>query len=161
MSGKVAAGLCDRVDGTFKIEQPDCFFASPKVKTFRDLICWQRSMEWAEKVYLLSKSFPDSERFGLTGQIRRAVVSVLSNIAEGFGRSSTQQHLQIAQGSLFEVETQLDLAERLELIVGNEVSAAHDFAREVERLLRAMMRYFADLGKSPFATLSLCHFASV
>ena len=87
-----------------------------KVKTFEELIAWQKAMELAEAVYRLQKSLPKEEVYGLGDQIRRAVVSIPSNIAEGFGRDSTkdfQHFLAIARGSLFEVKTQLTLAHRL------------------------------------------------
>ena len=74
---------------------------------YRELIAWQKSMTLVKKVYALSKGFPNDERFGLTSQIRRAAVSVPSNIAEGQGRDSTREfihHLSIAYGSLMEVE---------------------------------------------------------
>src|SRR5688500_20391214 len=77
---------------------------------YRELIAWQKSMALVKKVYTLSSSFPKDERFGLTSQIRRAAVSVPSNVAEGQGRDSTREfihHLSIAYGSLMEVETQI------------------------------------------------------
>jgi len=86
------------------------------VKHFRDLIAWQKSMDLVIDVYQITKSFPNSEQFGLTSQIRRAVVSVPSNIAEGNGRMSSKEFrhfLSIANGSLREVETQLIIAQRL------------------------------------------------
>ena len=77
---------------------------------YRELIAWQKSMALVTKVYALSRSFPSDERFGLTSQIRRAAVSVPSNIAEGQGRDSTREfihHLSMAYGSLMEIETQI------------------------------------------------------
>ena len=86
------------------------------IRSFEDLEVWQLSVESVEMVYRLSQRFPDSERFGLTAQVRRAAVSVPSNIAEGFGRGSRQDYarfLRMARGSLYEVETQLIIAKRL------------------------------------------------
>jgi four helix bundle protein len=87
--------------------------------SFRELQVWQRGMQIVESVYQISGAFPKSELYGLTSQVRRAAVSVPSNIAEGHMRSSTKdylRHVSIAQGSLAEVETQLDLAARLEYV---------------------------------------------
>jgi four helix bundle protein len=86
------------------------------VKSFRDLDAWRLGLELAEKIYECTGSFPKSELFGLTSQMRRAAVSVPSNIAEGRTRSSTKEFLQfisIARGSLAELVTQLELAKRL------------------------------------------------
>src|SRR5271154_3028023 len=86
------------------------------VKSFRDLDVWRLSLDLAEAVYQCTASFPKSELFGLTAQMRRAAVSVPSNIAEGRSRSSTKEFLQflsIALGSLAELETQFELAVRL------------------------------------------------
>jgi len=84
-----------------------------QVKTYRDLIAWQRAMELVRSVYEITQQWPTKEQYGLTSQVRRAAVSVPSNIAEGFGRRATRdylRHLGIAYGSLLEVETQLQIA---------------------------------------------------
>ena len=83
---------------------------------YRDLSVWQRSMTLCEEVYLLLEQFPQKEQYALCDQLRRAVISVPSNIAEGNGRDSRVEYarfLSIARGSVFEVQTQLELAERL------------------------------------------------
>jgi four helix bundle protein len=88
------------------------------VSHFRELQVWQRGMDLVEAVYRLSTVFPKSESCALTGQIRHASVSVPSNIAEGHTRASTKEywnHLSIAQASLAEVETQLEIAVRFKL----------------------------------------------
>jgi four helix bundle protein len=87
-----------------------------KVSHFRDLEVWQRGMDVVEAAYGVTGTFPKSELYGLTGQIRRAAVSVPSNIAEGHSRMSTAEyvyHVSIAQGSLAELQTQLEIASRL------------------------------------------------
>ena len=87
--------------------------------TFRDLEVWQAAMELVVHIYKISKHFPKEEIYGLTSQLRRAAVSVASNIAEGKGRSSDRELIQFlchARGSLFEIETQLQLAEKLEYV---------------------------------------------
>ncbi|MCD7097890.1 four helix bundle protein [Stenotrophomonas sp. MMGLT7] len=80
------------------------------------LDAWQDSMDLVERVYALSATFPDAERFGLTSQVRRSAVSIPSNIAEGAARRSTPDYLRflsIARGSLAELDTQMKIAERL------------------------------------------------
>ena len=87
-----------------------------KVKNYEELVAWQKAMLLAKKVYLAQKGLPKEELYGLGDQIRRAVVSVPSNIAEGFGRGSDaefKRFLSIARGSLFEVKTQLQFASEL------------------------------------------------
>ncbi len=86
------------------------------VKNYQELIVWQKGMDLVEAVYKASQTFPQEETYGLTSQIRRAVVSVPSNIAEGQGHKSTKEFmhfLSIALGSLREVETQILITERL------------------------------------------------
>ena len=95
---------------------------------FKNLTVWQRSIDLTTEIYSMTRSFPSDERFGLTGQIRRAVVSVPSNIAEGAGRKSNKEFkhfLSISTGSIFELETQIIVAHRLNLIdelIMNEIS---------------------------------------
>lgn len=96
------------------------------VRDYRDLVVWQEAMTLAEKVYHFTTGFPGVERYGLTSQMRRCSVSIPSNIAEGFGRAQRQsfiQFLRIAQGSLKELETQIELSRRLSLLE-QDVAAA-------------------------------------
>src|SRR5947207_9180576 len=89
------------------------------LRSYQDLEVWKKSIDLAEKIYRVSSSFPPEERFGLTGQIRRAAVSVPANIAEGAARTGTGEFLQflsVAGGSLAEVETFLILAARLKFL---------------------------------------------
>lgn len=86
------------------------------VKTYRDLEIWQKSMAFVEDIYKAVRTFPREEQYGLSDQIRRAAVSIPSNIAEGFGRDSSTEFLRflsIARGSLYEVSTQLEIAHRI------------------------------------------------
>jgi len=95
------------------------------IKTFKDLKAWQLALDVAVGVYGVTKKFPKEEQFGLTNQLRRAAVSVSSNIAEGFGRNNQKEKDQfygIAYGSLLEVESQLILSVKLELIVKTKES---------------------------------------
>ena len=106
---------------------------------YQDLVVWQRAMTWVEGVYRLTASFPDDERFGLTSQLRRAAVSVPSNIAEGWGRGmkgETLQFLRYARGSLFEAETQIELARRLGRA---DASAAAPLLHESDRISRMLL----------------------
>jgi len=109
--------------------------------TYRDLIAWQKSMELVEVVYTLSKEFPKEELYGLTSQIRRAAVSVPSNIAEGHGRGTPAEFahfLSIAYGSLRELETQLIIAQRLKYIKIHQ--PAFDLCEETGRLLNGLKK---------------------
>src|SRR4051812_28791574 len=84
--------------------------------SYRDLTAWQKAMDLVEQVYLGSRNWPKEEAYGLTSQVRRAAISVPSNIAEGQGRDSTKEflhHLSMARGSILELETQILVAERL------------------------------------------------
>jgi four helix bundle protein len=112
------------------------------IKSFRDLLVWQRSMTLAEGVYALANAMPVSERYGLARQLKRAVVSIPSNIAEGRARAQTRayiSHLVIALGSEAELHTQLELAVRLRLAPPEQVKPLHDAAAEVGRMLRGLI----------------------
>ncbi len=111
--------------------------------SYRDLMVWQRSMDLVEGVYTTTRTWPKEELYGLTAQVRRAAVSVPSNIAEGQGRSSTKEflhHLSISRGSLLEVETQLIVAQRLGYLSLQTAERLLDYSAEVSRLLSGLMR---------------------
>ncbi len=110
--------------------------------SFKDLIVWQRAIQSTVAVYKLTSSFPASERFGLTNQLRRASVSIASNIAEGYGRSTKGEYLQFlghARGSNCEVQTQLAIAEALGFGLKRERQEAEDLINEVSKMLVAMI----------------------
>ena len=110
---------------------------------YRDLIAWQRAMNLIVTVYGVTRSFPADERFGLTNQLRRAVVSIASNIAEGQGRQSVKdfvRFLRIANGSRQEVETQLFAANELGFASDDELSTAFSQSEEVGRLVAGLIR---------------------
>lgn len=93
------------------------------VKSYKELLVWQKSFDLVLLIYALMKDMPSDEKFGLTSQIKRSAISVPSNIAEGYGRKSQKsfsQFLKIARGSLLELETQLMLANKLNLIEVNK-----------------------------------------
>jgi four helix bundle protein len=111
--------------------------------SFKDLIVRQRAIELSTAIYKLTASFPSSEQFGLTNQLRRASVSIASNIAEGYGRNTRSEYLQFlghARGSNFEVATQLAIARNVGF--GNEKKDKHadDLSDEVGRMLVALMK---------------------
>ena len=111
------------------------------MRNFEELIVWQKAMEFAEVVYKIQRKLPHEETYGLGDQIRRAVVSIPSNIAEGCGRETDadfQRFLSIARGSLFEVRTQLDLAVRLGYVKLPEDTLLQ--AAEIGRMLNSLIR---------------------
>jgi four helix bundle protein len=112
-------------------------------QSFRDLEVWQVGMELAERVYPVARSLPKDETFGLGAQLRRSAVSVPSNIAEGWGRDNPGDYsrfLRIANGSLKELETQLELAARLELANQEAIDPALQLADRLGRTLRSLIR---------------------
>lgn len=111
------------------------------VSSFRDLVAWQRGMEIARFTYMFTQKFPADERFGLTSQMRRAAVSIPSNIAEGFARQSRPdflRHLRIARGSLAELSTQLDIASDIGLAPGDPQFA--ELLAEEAKILGGLIR---------------------
>ena len=111
---------------------------------FRNLVAWQKAMDLVEQTYRLTISFPKEERYGLTAQIRRAAVSIPSNIAEGQGRRSSNEEftrfLHISLGSLAELQTQAELALRLKLLDKTGADALRSSADEVGRLISGLVR---------------------
>jgi len=113
-----------------------------EIRSFRDLILWHRSMELVKEVYQVTKPFPKEEIFGLTSQVRRAAVSIPSNIAEGHARLSRkefQHYLGNARGSLAELQTQIILGKELGFLSEKEMEAILDKATEVGRLLNGLL----------------------
>jgi len=113
-----------------------------RIRGYRDLLVWQRAMLIAERTYLLSRSFPRDEKFGLTSQARRAAASVAANIAEGYGRGTRPSYasfVRIAQGSLKELETHLILAERVGVAKAGSTDALLADADELGRMLRSLL----------------------
>ena len=109
---------------------------------YRDLIVWQKSMELVKEVYMLTKCFPKEEAFALTLQIRRAAVSIPSNIAEGYGRQSKHDYLRflsIARGSKNEVETQLQICLMLSYLSTENSGPALSLCEEIGKMLNALM----------------------
>lgn len=121
----------------------------PVLKSYKDLIAWPKSFALCGGVYRASASFPPGERFGLTAQLRRSAVSIPSNIAEGFARSSTGNYLRflaIAAGSVAELETQLMLARELGFGATEPVKVLLGILAEISRILNVLIRSLARRG---------------
>jgi four helix bundle protein len=112
-------------------------------KNYRELIVWQKAMDLVEEVYALTKLLPRDELYALTNQIRRAVVSIPSNIAEGNGRHTPQEYirfLSIARGSKSEVETQLEICIRLKYIDKDQANKTLGLCEEIGKMLNSMIQ---------------------
>lgn len=111
-------------------------------KSYRELIVWQKSMQLVTDIYRATESLPKGEQFGLTSQIRRASVSVPCNIAEGFGRQLAGdfgRFLTMARGSLYELQTQIEIALNLRFLTDEVVGQLTARAQEVERMLNRLI----------------------
>lgn len=116
----------------------------PKIKSFTDLRAWQEGHQLVLSVYKMTKKFPKDELFGLTSQLRRAVVSITSNIAEGFSRNSHKEKSQfyfIAIGSLTETQNQLLIARDLEYISKEEFQKAAQQTVVISKTINGLIRY--------------------
>jgi four helix bundle protein len=117
------------------------------IKSYRDLLVWQKGMLIVKLVYSETQKFPDGERFGLTNQLRRAAVSVPSNIAEGYGRNSTHDYvrfLRMAVGSLYEIQTQLEIANEQEYLTNDTKLKLINLTDELEKMLLCMIAKIID-----------------
>lgn len=113
------------------------------INSYRDLLVWQKSMSLVTEVYKITQSFPSTEMYALTNQIRRSAVSIPSNIAEGYGRNSTADYkrfLQIAVGSLFELQTQIEIALNLNYVSKDIFDEIFEKAKELDRMLSSLIR---------------------
>lgn len=113
------------------------------ITSFKDLVAWQKAMTLVTDVYRLTEQLPDHERFGLTSQLRRAAVSVPSNVAEGHGRvqkKDYQRFVDIARGSTNEIETQLLVAVNLGFLTESKVHATMTLLDELQRILKGLWR---------------------
>src|SRR5205809_4088345 len=119
-----------------------------KPQSYRDLVVWQKGIQTAKLIYKLTRSFPGEEKFGITSQMRRAAISIPSNIAEGQARHTTKEFIQFishAEGSAAELETQLILS--IELTFANSAETRKIFALldEVRRMMNGLRRKLAGL----------------
>lgn len=113
-----------------------------QIKSFRDLLVWQKSMSLVTSIYQLTRDFPHAEMFGLTSQLRRASISIPSNIAEGYGRNTSKdylRYLQIALGSLYEMQTQLEIASNLHFLDIVDFKKMISLCLEIERMLTSLI----------------------
>ena len=117
-----------------------------KIRDYRDLLAWQKARRLVKRVYEVTRGFPKEEMFGLTQQVRRAAISVPCNIAEGYGRGSRKDYvrfLQMARGSLYEVQTQLLLAQDLGYLSDSQVAAT---SQEVSACAQLLYRLIESLS---------------
>jgi four helix bundle protein len=124
--------------------------ANGKAQSYRDLLVWQKSISLAKTIYELTAEFPSEEKFGLISQMRRAAVSVPSNIAEGQARNTTGEFVQFishAEGSLAELDTQLTLATEFNYLMADKVKSCADSIAELRRMLNGLRR--AVSGQKP------------
>jgi four helix bundle protein len=118
------------------------------LKNFKELNVWQRAYQLCLEIYKITKDFPREERYGLTSQIRRAAVSIPSNIAEGYGRKTRREYIQalyVAYGSNCELDTQILLCGDLGFIKGEDLKRLQEVVGDVERMLKGLIK---SLGKS-------------
>jgi four helix bundle protein len=114
-----------------------------KIQSYRDLIAWQKAVDLAEYIHNASEKFPRREVFALTAQIRRATYSISSNIAEGQGRATTRDFLNflsIARGSLFEVQSQVYVAQRLRYVDAATCKKLVDATDELGRIINGLIK---------------------
>jgi four helix bundle protein len=122
------------------------------LKNYRELIVWQKSYQSCLEIYRITKDFPKEEKYGLTSQIRRAAVSVPSNIAEGYGRKTTPDYvrsLYVAYGSNCELETQILLSRDLLYINKEDSKKIQENIEEVERMLKALIKSLEKRYSTP------------
>ncbi len=109
---------------------------------YENLVAWQKSMELVTHIYKLIDKMPNSEKYALVDQMRRSAISVPSNIAEGQGRGSdkdTAHFLYIARGSLYELQTQIELCNRLGYVANNDIIEIKDLATEIAKMLNSLI----------------------
>jgi four helix bundle protein len=117
------------------------------LKSYRELDVWQKSVDLVEQTYVLTRRFPDEERFGLISQLRRAAVSVPANIAEGYGRKHRAEyahHVSMARGSFFEWETHMVIAMRLGYATEGQVVQLRQVAQDVGKMLNRLIAALDD-----------------
>jgi four helix bundle protein len=122
------------------------------LKSYKELMVWQKAYRLCLDIYRISKAFPEEEKYGLTAQMRRSAVSIPSNIAEGYGRKNKKEYVQalyIGYGSICELETQILLANDLAYICANDFQRLQDNLAEVERMLKALINSLKEKPLNP------------
>ncbi len=123
------------------------------VKTYKDLLIWQKGIQLVKLVYLTVNNFPKDEIYGLQSQIKRAAVSIPSNIAEGWGRNSTGSYshfLKIARGSLFELETQIIISNELGFINNIQFIEISNIITEEGKMINAFIKSLSNQVNNSF-----------
>ena len=116
-------------------------------QSYKDLVVWQKGIELAKHIYALTWRFPNEERFGLTSQMRRAAISIPSNVAEGQARRTTPEFIQFvshAEGSAAELDTQIILAVELSFCRKTDVLSIYELNDEIRRMLNALRRKLGE-----------------
>ena len=117
------------------------------IKTYKDLLVWQKGIEIVKEIYILCKDLPKDEVYGLQSQMKRASISIPSNIAEGYGRNYTKsyvQFLKIARGSLLELETQVIISKELALITQDKYDNIINLITEENKMLNAFIKSISE-----------------
>ena len=123
---------------------------------YSELLVWQKAMALVEDVYRLTQQFPNEEKFGITSQIRRAAVSIRANIAEGHGRKYTnayQNHLSIANGSLMELETLMQIASRLNMVNNESRILVLQLSEEIGKMLAGLKKSLGQVNSDPKSSI--------
>ncbi|MEI9945297.1 MAG: four helix bundle protein [Chitinophagaceae bacterium] len=113
------------------------------IKSYRDLIVWQKAMKLVTDIYSATRSFPSEELYALTSQLRKCAISIPSNIAEGYGRNSTgdyKRFLQISVGSVFELQTQIEIALNLKYLSTEIFTNLFNASKEIELMLISLIK---------------------
>lgn len=121
------------------------------IKSYKELIVWQKSMQLVKEIFVLTKSFPKEELYGLVSQMKRAAIGIPSNIAEGYGRKSTKSYIQfllIAYGSALELDTQLILAKELKMAPEESFKNAELLLEEVCKMLNSMINNMKKMSET-------------
>ncbi|MCM8539020.1 MAG: four helix bundle protein [Lentisphaeraceae bacterium] len=112
------------------------------MKSYKDLIVWQKSMKLVSEIYKVTRNFPDTEKFGLVSQMRRSAVSIPSNIAEGYGRGSKVEYaryVKISRGSMYELDTQVEIARTQDFLNNENYKKITGNLEEIGRMLNGLV----------------------
>ena len=120
------------------------------MKSYKDLVVWQKSMSLVTEIYKITRSFPKEEMYGLVYQIRRCAISIASNIAEGYGRQSTTdyvRYLQISRGSLYELQTQLEVCVNIKYVNKSDYNNLSQLSDEIGKMLNILIKKVKESKK--------------
>jgi four helix bundle protein len=133
----------------FKSLKSKTMETTKKIETFKDLLVWQKAMNLTTKVYQIVKKLPKEERYSLSDQMRRAAVSIPSNIAEGYGRHTPKEYvrfLSIARGSAFELETQLLACEQIHYLSASDIQPHLAIISELTKMLSSLIHKILSIN---------------